>query len=393
MRSRDIPISPEVAAELEALEAALAGDPSADPELLALVADTRAQRPAIDPDFEATLASRVAAGFPRPAGSWAARLDGLRSHRRQLLPALGVAATLMAGLVVIGLNAGGGDEEPASLRGSAPTSAAEADSAVGVTQGPVPSVTQAAPSPSVGSAVPLARDQRRAKAAPFGRKVERAAQLTLTTSADDVQDVADGVVRTTQTLGGYVSRSQVSTTEGGGEATFTLRIPTKRLDEAIARLSKLANVGSLTQDSTDITSSFVSATDRLSDARAERRALLRALGRATTQSQIESLRRRIAINRSQIAALKGELGALRRRADLATVAVTVEGTGKRRETGGGAWTPGDALGDAVRVLEVAAGVALVGLAVLAPLALLGALAAFAARSTRRRRREGALEGA
>ena len=378
MRSRDTPMTPAIAAELEALEAALAGDPSADPELLALVADTRAQRAEIDPGFEATLASRVAAGFPRPAGSWSARLDGLRSHRRQLLPALGVAATLMAGLVVVGLNAGGDENEPVSLR----TQDTEVEE---TTRGATPGGATS----DNALAAPLT-----ARTAPTpSRKVERAAQLTLTTSADDVQDVADGVVRTTQALGGYVSRSQVSTAEGGGEATFTLRIPSKRLDEAIARLSKLANVGGLTQDSTDITASFVSATDRLSDARAERRALLRALGRATTQNQIESLRRRIAINRSQIAALKGELNALRRRADLATVAVTVEGTGKRRQTGGGAWTPGDALGDAVRVLEVAAGVALVGLAVLTPLALFGALAAFAARSTRRRRREGALEGA
>jgi len=55
----------------------------------------------------------------------------------------------------------------------------------------------------------------------------------------------------------------------------------------------------------------------------------------------------------------------------------------------GAWTPADALNDAVRVLEVFAGVAVVGVAVLAPFALLGLGAGFAAR--RRRRREQALE--
>ena len=49
--------------------------------------------------------------------------------------------------------------------------------------------------------------------------------------------------------------------------------------------------------------------------------------------------------------------------------LTVRGDGEGGgATGGGSWTPGDAAGDALRVLEVLAGIALVALAVLAPLA-------------------------
>ena len=50
----------------------------------------------------------------------------------------------------------------------------------------------------------------------------------------------------------------------------------------------------------------------------------------------------------------------------------------------------DAAHDAVRVLEVSAGVALIALAVLVPLGLLGAAGGFAAAALRRRRREAAL---
>jgi hypothetical protein len=46
--------------------------------------------------------------------------------------------------------------------------------------------------------------------------------------------------------------------------------------------------------------------------------------------------------------------------------------------------------DAGRVLEVAAGVLIVGAAALAPVALLAGLGALVARPLRRRRREGAL---
>ena len=80
---------------------------------------------------------------------------------------------------------------------------------------------------------------------------------------------------------------------------------------------------------------------------------------------------------------------------LTVMGVTIEPGGASGGVGGGgndgAWTPGDALNDAVRVLEVFAGVAVVGVAVLAPFALLGLRAGFAARGARRRRREQALE--
>jgi Kef-type K+ transport system membrane component KefB len=55
------------------------------------------------------------------------------------------------------------------------------------------------------------------------------------------------------------------------------------------------------------------------------------------------------------------------------------------------WTPGDAAHDALRVLEVIAGVALIAAAIVIPLALLGLLAGLTLRHTRRRRREHALD--
>jgi hypothetical protein len=61
--------------------------------------------------------------------------------------------------------------------------------------------------------------------------------------------------------------------------------------------------------------------------------------------------------------------------------------------GHGRWSPGDAARDALRVLEVMAGVAVIALAIAVPLALLGLAVAFAARSLRRRERERALDPA
>ncbi|HEX5924107.1 MAG TPA: DUF4349 domain-containing protein [Baekduia sp.] len=380
MRRRDALPDPEVLRGLRELDAALAAEPTADPDLSQLVADIEAARPEPSATFLASLDARVHTGFPRETRTvkttrtpWHARI------RRPQILAPGFAALLLAGIVAVTLQSGNDSavNDSASFTSSPPTvqPLPERQSAAGESASSADSAVQkSAPSPQ-------------------DRKVQRAAELTLTPKPDDVQKTADGVVRETQAAGGYVQRSDIATRDGGGEATFTLRIPSARLDDTLARLSKLAHVGALSQSASDITSAVVSAADQLSDARAERAALLRALGKATTDRQIASLKARLADNRSEIALRKGALDAQRRRADLATVSVTVQGTGDAAKKDDGAWTPRDALHDAGRVLEIAGGVALIALAVLAPLAIVSAPALLAGRTLRRRRREGALDGA
>jgi hypothetical protein len=379
MRRREAaPPDPEVVRGLRELDAALAAEPTADPDLALLVADVAAARSEPDAAFLATLDSRVHAGFPRDPAKrpWHARLR----QPHVLVPGLGIA--LAAALVVVVASGGGMNHSESLSKSLGGTESSSSSSSSG----------PAAVAPKTATA--MSQTITSAPSAPStDRKVQRAADLTLTPAPADVQSTADGVVRETQAAGGYVQQSNISTRDGGGSASFTLRIPSARLDDTLAQLSKLAHVGALSQSATDITSAFDSASAQLSDARAERTALLRALGKATTDRQIASLKARLADNRLQIALREKQLNAQRRRADLATVAVTVQGTGKATTKGGGAWTPRDALHDAGRVLEVAGGVLLIAAAALAVPAILAALALLGARVLRRRRREGALDGA
>jgi hypothetical protein len=373
MRRRETTLDPAVAAELEALEAALAGDPAAEPELTALVRDVRAQTPVMQPAFRARLDERVADGFAK-----APRRQRER-RRRNLVPALGVAGCVLAAIVAVAVTGGSGSDNSSSSRGAgagAPTVAreqAQKDSAAGST----------APSSAAGSTAP--------PQAARTRRVERTTRLELTTT--DVQGAADGVVRATQASGGYVQSSQVATGDGNGSASFVLRVPTSRRDDAVARLSKLGHVRSMQQSAQDITGAYDSAAARLAEAKAERSALLRALAKASTAEEISSLRARIADNRRELQRYQAQFNAVRNRASYATVDVDVIGRPHKSQPapGGGSWSPGDAARDAVRVLEVSAGVALVGLAVLVPLALLGAAGGLAAGAYRRRRREAALQ--
>jgi hypothetical protein len=397
MRRPDDTLDPQVERELAALDAALAGEP-VDPdlaELAELALAARAARPEISSEFAARLDGRAAAGFPRPprrVDRVVAPVRGLRvrarASRRMLLPALGAAATLLVGLVVLAsvLNSSSDDNTLRPTSGRTSPSQERTDGGEGPT---------GAPSARAGAEpVPPGNDDGFATGRP--RRVERQASLTLETASDKIGDVSDGVIRATDSVGGIVVTSSVSSgDEGRGGATFSLRVPTRRLDDALARLSKLAHVRSRTQNSQDVTGAFVSAQERLDAALAERQGLLRQLARADTPNETASIRERLRLVQSEIASARAQVRGLRTRTDFSAVSVTIEPGSSGAVFGSsgddGTWTPGDAVGDAVRVLEVFAGVAVVGAAVLGPFALLGLGAGFAARGVRRRRREQALE--
>jgi uncharacterized protein DUF4349 len=190
-------------------------------------------------------------------------------------------------------------------------------------------------------------------------------------------------------LGGFVRHSRVTSSSGGN---MQLRVPSNRLDIAVQRLSKLAKVRELSRTADDITGAVVSARDRLRDARAERESLLDQLAKATTVNETESIRARLDIVAQEIATYRTQLRRVTNRADFANVDVTLvtRGGGDNGEDGG-AWTPGDAWHDALRVLEVIAGVAVIAAAIAVPLLVAWLLGWAARRGVTRRRRERALD--
>jgi hypothetical protein len=292
--------------------------------------------------------------------------------RRALLPALAAATSLLAALVVASAVLTGGEDDGGDV---APLTSRQEDRGAGGAAAPESAPGRAMTVPPVDGDI--------APGAP--RRVERQASLTLSAPGERIDEVADGVVRVTDEVGGIVAGSSVSSGDGDSDgAAFSLRIPTRRLDDALARLSKLAHVQSRTQNSQDITGAFVSAQERLRESLAERQALLRQLAAADTVNETESIRARLRIVQQEIAGGRAAVARLRQRTDFAVVSVMVE-EGRGATGGGGGWTPGDALRDALRVLEVALGVALL------PFGLLLGAGWLAARVAVRRRRERALE--
>ena len=275
-----------------------------------------------------------------------------------LLPAAGsLAAALVALVVVLGATGENGARDVAVNQPGAVTSGgseaaipaddagAELDSSAGGGSGGSAGAGSAdrkaaAPAPSATSVPPSAPQVQPVDPSPTAiaparaRKVERSAVLALRTPDAEFERTTDAVIATVARFDGIVANSQIGASDSmGGEATFELRIPTERLDRALAALSKLGHVTERNQSLQDITSSFSSAQERLTDARAERRGLLRALGRATTQTRIDAIKAQLRSVSSRIAGLKGELSSLRRRADLSRV--DRHGARRRRERDGG----------------------------------------------------------
>jgi hypothetical protein len=398
MRARDT-MTPEIERDLDAMDAAVSGrrPDGGDPllaELAALVAETR---PAPDPTWTAELAERAAQGFARERGPAAKS----RRLRLVLAPAAGLAAcAVIAIAVAVGTTHGDGPSLPASnpsagsetMKAAPAPSLPNADSSGGAaasgSAGRAPAPTSSAGPDSISPIPPPSPGGSPRSDGRSARKVQRSAEMTLGARRRDIDTVADGVANVATALGGFVASSSVASREGGDLA---LRVPSNRLDDAIVRLSRLAHVRQLTRNSLDITAESVSAKARVAELKAVRRSLLAQLAKATTLTEMDQIRARLHAVYHKLQAAKAASQRVENRAAYANLGVTIVPERAQAAAAGGGWSPRNALHDALRVLEVTAGIALVALAVAVPLALVGAPAWLAGRRLTRRRRERALD--
>jgi hypothetical protein len=392
---------------LAEIEAALRGEAvGAEAEgWRVLRADVRTLAPAMSPEFEQQLRERIEARAvepprrPLPLGirSAPARLRAWLGSGVQARALAFGGISAMAAIVTLAVVAPWNESETISekvftphalVNGGKLDAASPAAGRVVQQDAPLkgtPSVAGRSGAEASGSADSPATPVEEASPA---RVQQRAASLTLAPKPEAVQSVADQVAQLTVREGGFVQSSHVSRQSGaGGSAELRLSLPSARLTAALASLGRLAPTREESQSLQDITDEYGAARRKLADAVAERQALLRALARASTQSQIESLHARIALAAAAITRARTAFGAISRRGSNSTVEVTVLGdvhAGSHRSM------LGNGLHDALDVLRAVAVVLLVALAVLVPLALLLALSALAWRASRRRLRERSL---
>ncbi len=176
---------------------------------------------------------------------------------------------------------------------------------------------------------------------PGSRKVARDVDLDLSTQPDAFRDAADGVLDVVSDHRGFVLSSHVS---GGdpsvrgaerGHASFDLRIPAGELSGAMGDLSDLGHVVSRSDGSHDITKSFVSTRQRIDELTAARDRLLRQLGEPTTITEQQSIRARLRIVETRLAAAHKDIDRAQQRIHLVPVTVGITPTPGRARAGSG----------------------------------------------------------
>jgi hypothetical protein len=391
-------MDPEMAAQLDAIDATLAGEP-VDPkyaELAELALLLRDERPAVDAGFASSIDRRVAQRFasePSPDATAPARFS--RPWREWMAPLGGLAAACVAIAIVVFVVGSGGHRSSSALSSSSGGSAA-ASHAAPTRDLARPSTTSTASS-AAGSAASVAVPAN-ATPTPNGRKVVQSAQLSLGTPANRIEAVAQEVFDVAGREHAVVNNSNV-TAGAGGSAQFQLSVPSSALAATMSALSQLhyANVISRTDATQDVNGQYLSDVRKLSDARALRTSLLKQLAKATTPEETDSLKARIRDAEASIRSDEATLNAMNHRVDFSQVAVNINssavpvGSGHSSGHSGSSFTLGKAAHDAGRVLTVAAGVVLIALAALVPVALIAALAWWIWSGLRRRRREQALD--
>ena len=371
------------------LEAALNGDgqgPAAD-SWRELRADVRSLAPALDPALEQRLREEIDRRTARDAPPRRAARACASSAGRGAIGALATAvATIVVALVLV---------QPGAHRATPVAAPGRRGRRCSATRRRKRRERRAEPVTSAAAVPAASAPQVLESSVSSGCGARsRPAAVGVAQPGDDARERAVDLRRrrrgSRSQAGGYVASSHVQVQQGSGEANLTLRLPSARLSATLASIARLAPVRSESQSLQDITSSYDAARQRLTDASAERAALLRALAKASSAGEIDSLREQLSQARSSIAHDQAALRAVSQRASNAEVEVTVLGSARAE---GGGLSVHRGLHDAGRVLGVALAVLLIGAAVLVPLALLIAALAFAARAWRRHRREHALDAA
>lgn len=298
------------------------------------------------------------------------------------LVAFALMAALVAGAIAISRAPSGGDDEGEALRGelsTTPTQTAQPFEAYETDR-----------ERAAGSALDLAVTPAPESAA-GGRAQEWDVVLDLRVPHNDsLSDASADAIRTTRELGGIVVSSSVRTSGPSGDARLVVRVPSRRIQDAIAQLSELGTITGQQvsiQDRQDELDRLARRIDSLRVQIAQLNLRLRTEQLSEPERlELELRRQRL---RGEVNSVTSRRGGVSREVALAEIVLTIT-------TGKAAAPPSEGRFEGAArlgwdVLSTSGAVALFLLIVVSPLAVLAAGALLARRRYRRRTEEQILE--
>jgi Domain of unknown function (DUF4349) len=350
--------------------------------LQGLVRELRAEAPPAPP----TLVERV-----REIGQQSPRRRRISLlPRRQVLvlAALVVCLGAVAGLLAT-VEGGGHDDDSAD-------GAAAAETTAGVTV-----EAEAAPTEELSGGFSLRRTSKAPTPATLGNPdtfaaeppnvpPNRATDVNLwmelrLADAEELSDAANESMAITRELGGWVAASDIDTQGREGRAELALRVPVRRVEDAIVRLGALGTVTGQEVETIDLQAAIDRRELRIESLlRAIRVLELRLETEELTPAEELKLRLDLEDRRNRLQNLRRENRTDQREAatsELSLVLHTREAPAAAQEDEGGAAGAAD---DALRFLEDAGAIALFLVIILSPVLLLAVLLWIALRSRTRR---------
>jgi hypothetical protein len=238
---------------------------------------------------------------------------------------------------------GGRADQESAPRAVAPQAAAPA---------PAPAAATAPrQAPGGGGAAANQADQAQQNLPSLDRMIIRT--VTMTIAVGNVQETYRQVEQIVAEKSGYLAGSQIRQDGDRQTATVTIRVPADptTYQATLERLRGLAErVVDEQAQAQDITEEYVDLESRLRNLRASEESLLALMSKATRVEDIINIQRELTNVRGQIEQIQGRKQALERRADMATITLTIREVGAFSRPG---WSPGSTFEEAVRALGVA----------------------------------------
>lgn len=209
----------------------------------------------------------------------------------------------------------------------------------------------AAPAPqraASGGAAQGQADQAQQNLPSLDRMIIRT--VTMTIAVGDVESAFHQVEQIVSEQQGYVAGSQLRQDGDRMTATVTIRVPADpaTYQTTLERLRGIAErVVDEQSQAQDVTEEYVDLESRLRNLRATEQSLLQLLNRAEKIEDIINIQRELTNVRGQIEQIQGRKQALERRADMATITLTIREAGAFTRPG---WSPGQTFEEAVRAL-------------------------------------------
>jgi hypothetical protein len=307
---------------------------------------------------------------------------------RPALVALPIAAALVAGAVGLTRGgSGGGGDSAVSLEATQTSPASTLPESSDRTRRGSESLAPEALSRSAAPQQPATT----ALDAAAGRAQEWDVSLQLRVRDNErLSEASATAIRTTRELGGFVVSSSVATFDSSGEARLVLRVPSRRVQDALARLSELGTITAQQVSIEDRQDELDRLRRRIDELRVQRAELNLRL---RTENLSAPERLRLELRRQRVTGLLNSLTTTRngvtREVALAEISLTVR-TGKSAAPPAEGRVAGAAR-DALHVLSLTGAATVFVLIVASPLLVLAVVLWFGRRSLRRREHERLLD--